>query len=177
MKLRIDDGEHDVSVGPTDAEGKRRATVDGREYLIETLGTRDGEWRLSVDGRRVTLRAAPSADGTWVAWSGRTRLVVGALSGLKTENRKPRTSLPGGRSAQAVTPTFPSVVVAVLVEIGDEVRRGQELVVVSAMKMESRLTAPRAGTVRAIRASVGASVRPGDELVEIEPATGESGDG
>ena len=64
-----------------------------------------------------------------------------------------------------------------LVEIGDEVRRGQELVVVSAMKMESRLTAPRAGTVKAIRATVGASVRPGDELVEIEPATGESGDG
>jgi biotin carboxyl carrier protein len=64
----------------------------------------------------------------------------------------------------------------VLVAVGDEVRRGQELVVVSAMKMESRLTAPRAGKVKAIRAAVGASVRPGDELVEIEPTAQGSGD-
>jgi biotin carboxyl carrier protein len=63
-------------------------------------------------------------------------------------------------------------VVALLVVVGEEVRKGQALVVISAMKMESRLVAPHAGRVRAIRASVGASVKPGDVLVEIEPAAG-----
>jgi biotin carboxyl carrier protein len=68
-------------------------------------------------------------------------------------------------------------VVALLVTVGDEVRKSQPLVVISAMKMEARLVAPHAGIVRVIRATVGASVKPGDVLVEVEPAGEERRDG
>jgi acetyl-CoA/propionyl-CoA carboxylase, biotin carboxylase, biotin carboxyl carrier protein len=68
----------------------------------------------------------------------------------------------------AVTPPMPASVVAVLVEVGQAVEKGQPAVVVSAMKMEIQLGAPCSGRVRAVSAAAGQNVRPGDVLVEIE---------
>ena len=169
-KLRIEEREHTVTAGPAEADGKRRVTVDGREHEVELRGEPEGALELTVDGRRARLCVARGPEGTWVHHAGRVRLVREVVPEPTTGNRKPKTSAPGASRPGAVTPSFPSVVVAVLVQVGDEVRKGQELVVVSAMKMESRLTAPRAGRVRAVRAAVGASVKPGDELVELEAA-------
>ena len=67
-----------------------------------------------------------------------------------------------------VTPPMPSVVVRILVEEGDRVKKGQGLVVVTAMKMETTLKAPYNGRVKAIKTTVDAKVAPGDILVEIE---------
>jgi len=176
MKLRIDDREHDVSVSPVTADATRRVVVDGREHLVESCAAPPDARYLVIDGRKVLLHVARSADGTWVFHAGRTRLVRSARPDPKTEDRRLKTTRRAPTTAQAITPAFPSVVVAVLVQVGEQVRRGQELIVVSAMKMESRLTAPRAGKVKAIRAAVGASVKPGDELVELEPAAGGTAD-
>jgi acetyl-CoA carboxylase biotin carboxylase subunit len=79
---------------------------------------------------------------------------------------------PAGLPPGAVTPPMPSVVVAVLVEAGRAVSRGEPLVVVSAMKTESQLTSPLAGRVRSVSTRVGARVRPGDVLVQVEPEGG-----
>lgn len=67
-----------------------------------------------------------------------------------------------------VTPPMPGQVISILVEVGDRVDKGQTVVIISAMKMESNLNAPHAGTVTAIHTSVGAQVNPGDILVDIE---------
>jgi biotin carboxyl carrier protein len=48
------------------------------------------------------------------------------------------------------------------------VKRGQGLVVVSAMKMQTTLRAPSNGRVKKINTSIDAKVAPGDILVEIE---------
>jgi 3-methylcrotonyl-CoA carboxylase alpha subunit len=57
----------------------------------------------------------------------------------------------------------------VLVSAGDTVARGAPLVVLEAMKMELTLSAPAAGTVRALRCAVGDMVAEGAELVAFEP--------
>ncbi len=63
---------------------------------------------------------------------------------------------------------MPSVVVRVLVKEGDRVVKGQGLVVVTAMKMETTLKAPHSGVVRKVNTYPEAKVMPGDILVEIE---------
>ena len=63
---------------------------------------------------------------------------------------------------------MPGKVIAVRVRVGEEVAKGQELLVVEAMKMENALRAPRAGRVKAVLASVGEMVSPGALLVELE---------
>jgi biotin carboxyl carrier protein len=67
---------------------------------------------------------------------------------------------------------MPGRLVKVLVKTGDRVTAGQPVVVVEAMKMENELRAPRAGTVREVRAPEGAAVESGQDLVVVDPAGG-----
>ena len=66
---------------------------------------------------------------------------------------------------------MPGLVVAVNVEEGSYVRRGQELVRIESMKMESAVAAPREGLVGKVSASPGETVETGDPLLEFaEPS-------
>jgi 3-methylcrotonyl-CoA carboxylase alpha subunit len=62
---------------------------------------------------------------------------------------------------------MPGKVIALLVEPGAEVERGQPLIVLEAMKMEHTIRAPQAGTVQALRYAVGEQVEDGALLVEF----------
>jgi biotin carboxyl carrier protein len=153
LRLAIDDVEHDVDVLEAGAHG-----LD-----------------LLVDGRRVTLAVAP---GEAAAAADQPPLWVGAGGWSRSVELVPSERRRGGAEGagkpRKVTPTFPATVVAVMVAVGDEVRSGQPLVVVSAMKMEMTLSAPHAGVVRAVNAAPGATVSPGDELVVVEPIAAET---
>ena len=63
---------------------------------------------------------------------------------------------------------MPGKVIAVKVAAGDTVSKGDELLVVEAMKMENAVRAPRDGRVKTVAARVGEMVSPGTVLVELE---------
>ncbi len=63
---------------------------------------------------------------------------------------------------------IPGVVIDVLVSVGDEVKRGDPVAVVEAMKMQNELVAPVSGTVTEVPAVKGRSVNVGEILVVIE---------
>lgn len=65
---------------------------------------------------------------------------------------------------------MPGRVTRVAVAVGDAVKRGQELIVVEAMKMENALVAPTDGVVTSLSVKVGDMVAPGPALVVIEPS-------
>ena len=65
---------------------------------------------------------------------------------------------------------MPGRIIDVLAQPGDSVARGDVLLVLEAMKVQMRLTAPRAGRIEAVRAGVGDLVDDGAELVSFVPA-------
>lgn len=69
----------------------------------------------------------------------------------------------------AVKSPMPGKVVKILVAAGDEVKAGQGVVVVEAMKMENELKSPRDGTISEVRAREGQAVEAGAELVRVAP--------
>lgn len=71
-------------------------------------------------------------------------------------------------AATTVSSPIPAVVTNILVEVDDHVEKGQGLVIVSAMKMETTLYAPFGGRVSRINAKIGDKVMPADILVDIE---------
>jgi 3-methylcrotonyl-CoA carboxylase alpha subunit len=125
----------------------------------------EGRWRLVVNGRAANVFVTRTEGGKQVFINGRTYLVKDADA--VTRRRGRGGGLDDGPGE--VTPPMPAVVVRILVTEGDRVTKGQGLIVVSAMKMESTLAAPYDGTVTRINAAVEAKVMPGDILVEIEP--------
>jgi len=74
-------------------------------------------------------------------------------------------ALAGG---DAVKAPMPGKVIAVHVSAGDQVEKGQVVVVMEAMKMEHSLTAPRDGLVQSVGAEVNAQVPEGEILVALE---------
>ena len=67
---------------------------------------------------------------------------------------------------------MPGLLAKVSVEAGEEVKAGQELAVVEAMKMENILRAERDGTVAGIHAEAGASLAVDEKILEFETADG-----
>ena len=63
---------------------------------------------------------------------------------------------------------MPGKIVRVMVAVGDEVKAGQGIVVMEAMKMQNEMKSPKDGRVQKILVAEGATVNPGDTLAVIE---------
>lgn len=82
----------------------------------------------------------------------------------KYKNRKPFNSAPAGQ----IISFIPGTIVELLVREGDKVRKGQELLVLEAMKMKNRILSSLEGKVRYLPVKPGDKIAKGALLVEIE---------
>jgi pyruvate carboxylase subunit B len=76
---------------------------------------------------------------------------------------RPKPAKPGD-----VAPPMPGRVVKVLVAQGDAVKAGDPLLIIEAMKMESRVPAPVDGTVAAVYVTEGDNVKTDETLIQLE---------
>jgi biotin carboxyl carrier protein len=158
---------------PIDADlnddGAIKATINGRDVLGEFRIISTNQIHLEVDGIGINAYLTDNQEGKLINVGGITYLVQDAdalaQAGLRRSSLK---ELP-----QVVTPPMPSVVVRIMIAEGDEVKKGQGVVVVSAMKMETTLQAPFTGKVLKINIAEGEKVMPGQVLVDIERAAEE----
>lgn len=81
----------------------------------------------------------------------------------KSANLKADPSVPG-----SVGCPMPGVIIGMRVKVGDPVSAGDPLVVISAMKMETTVTSPVSGIVKAIHCKEGSQLAVGDLVVEIQ---------
>jgi acetyl-CoA/propionyl-CoA carboxylase biotin carboxyl carrier protein len=137
-------------------EEPRRTAVDPAVRLTPLPG-RPAAHLLESGGTARVVHVAAGADSVWVGEGG----CAYELRVLTREARLERSLAALERTAGPAAPELhspmPGTVVAVPAATGDRVAEGQTVVVVEAMKMEHRLTAPTAGTVEL-------SVRAGDRV-------------
>ncbi|MFI3155970.1 MAG: biotin/lipoyl-containing protein, partial [Methylococcaceae bacterium] len=65
---------------------------------------------------------------------------------------------------------MPCNILEVLVKVGQQVAAGQAVLITEAMKMETEVTAPIAGTVKAVHVVKGEPANPDEVLIEIIPS-------
>ena len=70
--------------------------------------------------------------------------------------------------AATVLAPLPGNIFKILVGVGDEVKKGDTLLIMEAMKMENNVAAEKEGTVKTIRVKVGDNVLQNDVLIELE---------
>ncbi|MEU5719131.1 biotin carboxylase N-terminal domain-containing protein [Streptomyces sp. NPDC020403] len=130
---------------PADGEADEES---GRETVV-----------VEVGGKRLEV-SLPSSLGMSLA---RTGLAAGAKP-------KRRAAKKAGSAASGDTLASPmqGTIVKVAVEEGQEVKEGDLVVVLEAMKMEQPLNAHRSGTVKGLSAEVGTSVTSGAAICEIK---------
>jgi biotin carboxyl carrier protein len=145
-------------------------TVDGRSWPVDAVRVAPGTLSLIVEGIRgresfeVTVATDPRT-GDLSVQVGANTVVVGR-NGRQRSSRKDGDGPHSG--PQQVVAGMPGKIVKVLVSAGDQVRAGQGLVVIEAMKMENELRAARDGRVAEVRAREAMSVEAGAVLVVIE---------
>jgi len=92
------------------------------------------------------------------------------LASLGEDGEGARSS--GGRATATkeghVTTSMPGNIVDVMVKEGDEVRAGDPVLIIEAMKMETEVKATIAGSVKGVFIAKGDRVVPGEVLVDIE---------
>ena len=73
-----------------------------------------------------------------------------------------------GGAKSGVKSPLPGVILDIKVNVGDEVKKGQTIIILEAMKMENSINADKDGKIAAINVSKGESVLEGTDLVIIE---------
>jgi len=166
LKYRLKSGEQTSEIEVSSAGNPQdlRIAMAGKAFDVSFQRISEDCLWMVVDGKATKAFVVRAGEGTLVFVAGRSYLVEDAdRLAMQAQGRGGHEETP-----KEVTPPMPSVVVRILVSEGAAVKKGQGLIVVAAMKMETTLAAPFDGKVRKINASINQKVAPGDLLVEIE---------
>ncbi|HEX6125189.1 MAG TPA: biotin/lipoyl-containing protein [Pyrinomonadaceae bacterium] len=168
MKLQAQTGDqiHDIEIK---REGRRAfAKIDGREYELEVSEPEPGVLLFKHDGRiyeAAVTQPGKAGDPTHV------RVGTNEFDIRILDPKRLRSVGAGSESADGVVEiktAMPGKVVRILVDAGSEVKKGDGVMVVEAMKMQNELKSPKTGIVKEIRSAEGSTVSAGDVLARIE---------
>ena len=123
-----------------DAEDTYTITVDGNEYVVKVNEGGDVTQLAAVNGAPLSLGGAGGSAAAAPVAAGGGEPVASPLAGN---------------------------IFKVLVQPGDQVAEGDLVLILEAMKMETEVRAPKAGTIGSVTAKEGTAVKVGDTLYTI----------
>lgn len=161
------------------------AEVEGKEYQIEILSEtrvvingisheidyqtlkQHSSCSLLVDGKSFEPNTFQENGGWEILLQGRRFNVI------VEDERERRLRLAGGQTSQQegrfiLLSPMPGLVIDIPVEVGDQVEKGDVLVILESMKMQNELTAPRDGKISRIQAKVNDNVERKETLLILD---------
>ena len=139
-KYKINGNEYNVVINSIE-DGLADIEVNGTPYKVEILTEKKKASKPAI--KHPTVTAAPVAAAP----------VAPAASA-------------GGQGTGVKSP-LPGVILDVYVKVGDEVKVGQKVAVLEAMKMENNINADRDGKIVAVKVNKGDSILEGSDIVII----------
>ncbi len=151
-------GEEVVAKYIRDRDGSFNYDVDGNCGEARILRSEQGALELEIDGVQGVLSVTSHGQRHWVqSMNGEVALVE-----VPRFPEPEREQVAGGYAAP-----MPGRIVAVNVEPGQQVSRGQVLIILEAMKMEHLINCTDDGTVNEVRVAAGQQVEAGDVLLIV----------
>ncbi len=155
--------------------------LDGRPHAV-TLEEHASGPRFVVEGHAFEPKVERLGKGHYRVLVGKESFEFRIQNGVVTEGVRPlelevrrdrpvleRSKAGGRRSDGRIKPPMPGRVVEVKVKEGQEVKEGDVLCVLEAMKMQNEIKSPAAGKVARVHVADGANVETGTVLIELEP--------
>lgn len=161
--FRLADEEHGVELSRS-ASGYRLHRGE-RSHALTLEGPLPGHARLRIDGRSFDIVVATDGDSIYIHLDGEAH---------ELRYRHPLDRLAAqahGGADDAIRAPMPGSIVSVAVAVGTEVSRGQTLLVMESMKMETTIVAPRDGVVQSIEFDKGQTFDRDALLLSLEPQT------
>ena len=146
VKVRVNEKEFKIGLNEKAVASRRPLNVTINEVPFQV----NIETNASAIGLRPSVITSPKAFGT-----------------SQSEAVKAKAKLissPG----KLITPPMPGKIIAVKVKEGDNVKSGDVVLILEAMKMANEIKSPYTGRVKEVRVTTGQSVAPQDTLIAIE---------
>jgi biotin carboxyl carrier protein len=143
---------------------KFKFTINGNQYETEVLNIEENIAEIEVNGTLYKVEVDKTMKTT------KTPKLVRQAAVPSTDSHPSvaKTSSPAGpKGAGSIKSPLPGVILEMYVREGDEVKMGQKLLMLEAMKMENNIEADKAGKVVSILKHKGDNVMEGDVLIII----------
>ncbi|TWU60237.1 2-oxoglutarate carboxylase large subunit [Rubripirellula tenax] len=143
--------------------GVRKIDRDAATEKSAAPRTGPAEYTVTVNGREV-----------FMAFEGNTATVDGKVYRVDMRPRssgKSASTAPAAAATTDVTAQMPGAVFKLVAEAGDNVREGDTILILEAMKMEIEIASPTAGKIAEICVSVGQQIAGGQVLAKLEAVT------
>ena len=137
-------------------------TINGNKYEVVVCDITDNIATLTVNGEEYTVEMEKQPEPE------KKKPVVKAAARSSDASDSSSANKSSVNKANAIKAPLPGVITDICVAEGDEVKAGDTVVVLEAMKMANALTAEKDGKVTAICVKIGESVMEDDALVVIE---------
>ena len=137
-------------------------TINGNKYEVVVGDITDNIATLTVNGEEYTVEMEKQAEPE------KKKAVVKASASAPSSDDGSAANKAAVNKNNAIKAPLPGVVTDILVSEGDEVKAGDTVVVLEAMKMANNLTAEKDGKVTAVCVKIGESVMEDDALIVIE---------
>lgn len=141
---------------------KFKFNINGSDYNVEIIQTVDNEIHLEVNGTFYQVNMEKEIKTT------KTPILVRAEVPPPTSKEKKIPKTPMVTNNITVKAPLPGTIISVDVKDGDEVKMGQKVLTMEAMKMANNVLAEKDGVIRSIKVKAGDSVLQGDTLMVIE---------
>lgn len=160
IRLTIDGKDHHVTIA------RRRPhlvlVIDGEEHEVSrTPAIGDGRNLMFVGSRRVEFARAETGDKQIVRFGGRT-YEIGFVDPFSAASG-------AGGGTDALKAPMPGAVVSVQKNPGDAVTRGEPVITIESMKLQTALPAPRDGVIAKILKTEGQTFEKDEIIVTLEP--------
>lgn len=135
-------------------------TIDGKEYVVAIGDIVENIAAVTVNGEEFQVEMEPEAEPE------KKKVVLGQPASESNENEP--VAAANVNTQNAVKAPLPGVITDIKVSVGQEVKKGDVVIVLEAMKMANNLEAERDGKVTAICVKIGENVMEDAPLVVIE---------
>ena len=129
-------------------------TIDGKEYKVAIGDIVENVADVTVNGESFKVEMEPEQEPE------KKKVVLGQPAASEESEATPAANV---NTANAVKAPLPGVITSIEVEVGQEVKAGDTVVVLEAMKMANNIEAEKDGKITAI------CVKPGENVLEDAP--------
>ena len=168
MKLQaeINSEKHEIEIR---REGERvSARIDNREYELEASEVEPNVYLLKNENKIYELFVSPQINQN-EPFEVKVKNQEFEITLIDPKRLRGAGASSGSADGIAEIKTaMPGKLARVLVKAGAEIKQGEPVLVVEAMKMQNEMKSPKDGTVKEIRFTEGATVNAGDILAVIE---------
>ena len=170
MEFKIDNSDNILSgsINESSGNGKMVATINGKEHSIKIVGLKNSILEFILDNSYRTAKILEFGSSHIKLLINGEQVILKKHSKL-TEILEKSMVLGGSSSGEnKLLSQIPGRVVSIMVKAGDQIKKGDSVMVLESMKMQVAVKAHKDGQIRDTKVKIGDTVSRNDVVAVIE---------